>query len=245
MSHATHAFPTGPSATLGDSSTTLALRIVGGQRDGHVVTVDEPKCTIGSSPECSLQLADPDVQSLHCLILRGRNGVAVRRWSSSTLLNGKLFADAKLFSGDRLTVGPLQLEVLDVPSFDGSAATAATAFETPSAVTQVRAAAAPTRCGAVPAPRSVPEGATADEPRGSRAGRKEVDDRSDDWRGTILCFVGIIALMIGGTVAARLTALWTWPSLLTGLTLASALACITMGLRHGRRGNSPSAAHQD
>ncbi len=51
---------------------------------------------------------------LHCLLLRGSAATIVRCWSSDTRLNGKFFTDSVLAPNDRLSVGPIELEVLDV-----------------------------------------------------------------------------------------------------------------------------------
>ena len=47
---------------------------------------------------------------MHCLILRGRRGAAVRCWSKQTRLNGSDFVDEWLRPGDRLTIGNVELE---------------------------------------------------------------------------------------------------------------------------------------
>ena len=101
---------------LGD----LVLRISGSPRGGEIVRLKAAKCTIGSGQSCTLRLRAPGVAPLHCLLLRGRAGAVARCWSPDTRLNHKSFTDADLSSGDRLSVGPIDLEVLDVgtTSFD-------------------------------------------------------------------------------------------------------------------------------
>ncbi len=49
---------------------------------------------------------------LHCLILRGARGLVARCWTPDARLNGQRFTDARLVAGDRLTLGPIELEVL-------------------------------------------------------------------------------------------------------------------------------------
>ena len=51
---------------------------------------------------------------LHCLLLRGPAATVVRCWSADTRLNDRSFTDAVLSSGDRLGIGPIELEVLGV-----------------------------------------------------------------------------------------------------------------------------------
>lgn len=102
-----------PSQLLGKPEGELALRIRGGQLHGRVVRVRSLKCTIGSGPDCTVRLVAPNVRPLHCLILRGEAGAVVRRWSPETFLNGRAFSDALLCAGDRLQVGPIELEIVD------------------------------------------------------------------------------------------------------------------------------------
>jgi hypothetical protein len=124
----------------------LVLRISGTSRDGQLVRLRSPKCTIGSGPSCTFRVRARGVRPVHCLILRGPTQTVIRRWSADTRLNGGAFTDAPLGPGDRLGVGPVEFEVLDTgaastrlpppsapardagpsPSFDGSKAVGAT-----------------------------------------------------------------------------------------------------------------------
>jgi hypothetical protein len=91
----------------------LALRIRGGDYHGRVVRIRASQCTVGSAPDCTLRLSGPGLRPLHCIILRGEAGATVRRWSPDTQLNGRAFSDALLMPGDRLSVGSIELEVLE------------------------------------------------------------------------------------------------------------------------------------
>jgi predicted nucleic acid-binding Zn-ribbon protein len=91
----------------------LAFRIRGGDYDGRVVRIRAAKCTIGAAPDCTLRLSAAGVRPLHCVIFRGEAGSTVRRWSSDTQLNGRAFSDSLLMAGDRLQIGPVELEVLE------------------------------------------------------------------------------------------------------------------------------------
>ena len=51
----------------------------------------------------------------HCVVLRGQQRTIVRRLSAATRLNHAAFHDAELVSGDRLTVGNVEFEVLAGP----------------------------------------------------------------------------------------------------------------------------------
>ncbi len=102
---------------LGSPNHELRLRIHGGRREGQLATVKAAKCTIGSSASCSLPLAGPGIQPIHCLLLRGQRGSIVRSLAAGTTLNGAPVQDATLLPGDRLRIGPYELEVLsDQPS---------------------------------------------------------------------------------------------------------------------------------
>ena len=100
------------SLVQGRAAGDLSLRIVGTLRDGQIVRLSAPKCTIGSAKGCTLRLRCAAVQPLHCVILRGSRGTVVRSWSARTRLNGQRFCDALLAAGDRLKIGPIELEVL-------------------------------------------------------------------------------------------------------------------------------------
>ncbi len=91
----------------------LVLRVQGGPRDGQVVRLKSAKCTIGSGPNCTLRLRAKCVDPVHCLVLRGPQRTIVRRWSADTRLNGKSFDESALQAGDRLSIGRLDLEVVD------------------------------------------------------------------------------------------------------------------------------------
>ena len=90
----------------------LVLRICGPSRNGQIVRLKSAKCTVGSGPRCTLRLRARGVAPLHCLILRGPKGTIVRRWTADTRLNYQSFTDAALSPGDRLSIGPIELEVL-------------------------------------------------------------------------------------------------------------------------------------
>jgi pSer/pThr/pTyr-binding forkhead associated (FHA) protein len=90
------------------------VRVHGGIYDGRVVRVSTDKCTIGRSPDCTIRLSSPEFEPLHCLIVRGQGGVVVRCWSEGkTKLNGEDFSVSWMEPGDRLGVGPIELELLN------------------------------------------------------------------------------------------------------------------------------------
>jgi hypothetical protein len=92
----------------------LVLRVFGFSRNGQIVRLRATKCTIGSGPQCTLRLRAPGVAPLHCLLLRGPAGTVARCWSADTRLNHRAFTDAAVVPGDRLEVGPIELEILHI-----------------------------------------------------------------------------------------------------------------------------------
>ena len=103
-------------SVLGISPGELRLRVSRGNDQGQSVALTHGKCTIGSSPNSTLHLVARGVEPCHCLILRGQHGTVVRSWSKSTRLNGRRFDDAQLMSGDRISCGPIEVEVLPAGS---------------------------------------------------------------------------------------------------------------------------------
>jgi hypothetical protein len=90
----------------------LRLQVVGSARDGQIVELAAAKCAIGSAAGCTLRLRARGVRPVHCLILRGANGTVARSWAPNTRINGQPFRDALLEAGDRLSIGPVEFEVL-------------------------------------------------------------------------------------------------------------------------------------
>ncbi|MCA9166591.1 MAG: hypothetical protein KDB23_02930, partial [Planctomycetales bacterium] len=95
-----------------EQTTGLYLRIRNGTHDGRLIRLGQRKCTIGASSSCTLRLVSPACQPVHCVIIRGRRGTAIRRWSHDTRLNGEEFLDSWLQPGDLLEVGDVTLEIV-------------------------------------------------------------------------------------------------------------------------------------
>lgn len=91
----------------------LVLRICSPHREGQIVRLKSPKCTIGSGEHCTLRIRAQGVQPLHCILIRKAAKTVVRRWAKDTRLNGEAFTDALLNRGDRLSIGPIEFEVLE------------------------------------------------------------------------------------------------------------------------------------
>jgi chromosome segregation ATPase len=105
---------------LGTPADSLTLRVLNKEHHGRELSLRGAKCSVGSAPGCTLRLRGAGVSPLHCLILRGPGGTIVRCRSSRTLLNGAPFDDAPLRPGDRLQIGPVELEVVACTELDES-----------------------------------------------------------------------------------------------------------------------------
>ena len=99
----------------------LVLRVRGSSRDGQIVRLRSPKCTIGSGANCTFCLKSDNVGPVHCLILRSPVRTIVRRWWPDTRLNGRNFTESVLQTGDCLSIGPIDLEVIDTTQAEGMA----------------------------------------------------------------------------------------------------------------------------
>ena len=96
----------------------LLFRVRGGEHDGRRVRLLGARCTVGSAPDCSLRLVAPEIHPVHCLLIRGHRGTIVRSWSPDTHLNGRPFQDSWLREGDRLSIGPVEFELLAAGSIE-------------------------------------------------------------------------------------------------------------------------------
>jgi hypothetical protein len=96
----------------------IALRIGWPPREGQVFRMEGPKVVIGSGPQCQLRLPAPGVSPVHCLLMRGPAGLFARSLVADTRLNGEPFETTRLNAGDCLSVGSVELQVLDADSPD-------------------------------------------------------------------------------------------------------------------------------
>ena len=104
---------TDPCGLLGEQVGRLKLRLTGLQEGQRDVLLSSAKETIGSGPDCTVHIDGPGVSAVHCLILQGENGNVARSWAPFTLLNGRILADASLRCGDRLSLGSVNVQVLE------------------------------------------------------------------------------------------------------------------------------------
>ena len=90
----------------------LVLRVQGSRHHGRLIRLTTPTSTIGSAEDCSLRLLAPGVGPCHCEILRRSDATRVRCLKGDTRLNGEPFDEATLSVHDRLSIGPIELEVV-------------------------------------------------------------------------------------------------------------------------------------
>jgi hypothetical protein len=103
--------PDEPQAIASPSLAAPVLRVrCDGQPDERAVALSTGKWTVGSSPQCQIQLPTTDVRPLQCLILLEANAATITRWASGVQLNGRDFSQAPLEHGDRLTIGKWEIE---------------------------------------------------------------------------------------------------------------------------------------
>lgn len=105
------------------TATACRLRLHGGTENEQWIDVPPGKHSVGSGPRCQIRLQEPGVGAMECLLVCDRSSLRVRRWSDSVLLNGKSFEEATVTDGDVLTVGPLEMTIVE-PSLTDSDASA-------------------------------------------------------------------------------------------------------------------------
>ena len=99
----------------GKSAGKASLRVVsGGPLSGREFTVAD-EATVGRGQGCQVQLAESMVSQLHARLFRDGKGLNVEDLGSTngTYVNSrKVSGPTRLKKGDRLRVGPIELEVL-------------------------------------------------------------------------------------------------------------------------------------
>lgn len=101
---------------LDTQPTEMWLRYPDGQQQR--LAMPAGKATLGAGAGCAVPIRFPGVGPLHCVLFPSSSGWRVRRWSSETLLNGGMFAEAAIEAGDRLQIGPVEVEFVgdELPS---------------------------------------------------------------------------------------------------------------------------------
>lgn len=92
----------------------LKLVVTTGKFAGKEIPVRNNQFVIGRDSSCHLRPSSPAVSKLHCAVIVADEGVWIRDLKSTngTFVNGQRVTDrAALNHGDKITVGPLILEV--------------------------------------------------------------------------------------------------------------------------------------
>lgn len=106
-----------PAAPSGgrSSSGKASLRVVSAGPMAHTEFVVGNEATVGRGQGCQVQLNDPMVSQLHARLFRAERALHIEDLGSTngTFVNGKkVSAPARLKRGDRIRVGPIELEVV-------------------------------------------------------------------------------------------------------------------------------------
>lgn len=96
---------------LGADAQLLVLAPLSSQPDLAPILLDRPKITLGWDVECSVQLPDAGIHAQHAIILREKRNLLVKAWDPRTWLNGVRVAEAPLYDGDLLRIGPIEFRV--------------------------------------------------------------------------------------------------------------------------------------
>ena len=105
----------------------LVLRLIGGERDGQLFTVQKEKCLLS---DLSPGLENPE--SCRCVIFRGEKGVAFRSYSDHVLCNGAKVSVQWLKKGDLIKLTDnFSVEVYQLGVYTRKAATVPTATRQP------------------------------------------------------------------------------------------------------------------
>lgn len=93
----------------------VRLKVQVGKNVGQELMVPGPKFFIGRAEDCQLRPRSDLISRHHCVVLVEEGFVAIRDFGSKngTLVNGqRVVGEQELKHGDRLTVGPLEFEVV-------------------------------------------------------------------------------------------------------------------------------------
>lgn len=93
----------------------VRLKVLVGKNAGQELPVPGPKFFIGRAEDCQLRPRSDLISRHHCVLLIEENFVAIRDFGSKngTILNGeRIVGEHELKTGDHLTIGPLEFEVV-------------------------------------------------------------------------------------------------------------------------------------
>ena len=93
----------------------VQLKVVGGKQSGQLISINRPKFMIGRADDCQLKSKNELISRYHCVLLTEEGYVGVRDLGSrnGVFVNGEIIdQETELRNGDRLTIGPLEFEVV-------------------------------------------------------------------------------------------------------------------------------------
>lgn len=90
----------------------MLLRIQAKDYPPQEVHIRSPRCSIGSGQNCTLRLVAKGVEPLHCVIVRSDRQARVERAAPGAWLNHREFHSAPFQPGDRLQVGPIEIQLV-------------------------------------------------------------------------------------------------------------------------------------
>lgn len=87
--------------------------VVGSSQHGRFFRLHSRTITVGSSHQCTLRLVAKGVKPFHCVVIRGRKHVIYRSCQGVVNRDGIPFPEGCLAPGDIISVGPVNLMLLD------------------------------------------------------------------------------------------------------------------------------------
>jgi pSer/pThr/pTyr-binding forkhead associated (FHA) protein len=93
----------------------VRLKVLVGKNSGQELNIPGPRFFIGRAEDCQLRPRSDLISRHHCVLLIEEGFLAIRDFGSKngTIVNGqRIVGERELKPGDRLTIGPLEFEVL-------------------------------------------------------------------------------------------------------------------------------------
>jgi hypothetical protein len=106
------AFPYTSPQPIDAAEAALVLKVHGGTRDGERIVISGGCYSIGDFPGAGIRLSEPGVDALHCQVHCSDDGVFVEAAEPGMHVNGVRCMNWTLKTGDWITLGAVQLEVL-------------------------------------------------------------------------------------------------------------------------------------
>ena len=76
--------------------------------------IDKAKCLLGSGNHADVQIPQQGIKEIHCEFIRNPVGIYVRQFDGDILVNGLLLEEAWVFPGDKIQVGNLKVEIIEI-----------------------------------------------------------------------------------------------------------------------------------